>query len=60
MFGERGDNTLGVILEKVRLSIVDESEIEDWLRSTVKLADIEDLQILPVIEIDVFKNDEHI
>jgi len=55
--GERGENTLGSVLEKVRYSIADNSEVEDWLRSSVKMADEEDFDTLPMIEIKVYKDD---
>ena len=31
----KGENKLGEILEKVRFSIVDDCEIEEWIKSTV-------------------------
>ena len=52
--GEKGENTLGLVLEKVRYSIANDSEVEDWLRSAVKMA--EEISMLPVIEIEVFKD----
>ena len=55
--GTKGNNKLGEILEKVRLSIADDCEIEEWIKSTVDLVD-GDRKAMPKIEIDVLKDSE--
>ena len=55
----KGENKLGEILEKVRFTIVDDCEIEEWIRSTVDLVD-GDRKAMPKIDLDVYKNGERI
>jgi len=51
-----GENMLGKILEKVRNSIVDDSEIEDWLLTSFDLVE-GTRKTMPTISMQVFKDD---
>ena len=57
--GNKGENKLGELLEKVRYSISDDCEVEEWIKSIVQLVDC-DRSAMPKIEIDVFKDGERI
>ena len=50
-----GQNNLGVLLEKVRNSCLNDCEVEDWIRfSAVNLIDC-DKRVIPSIELEVYK-----
>ena len=57
MIDSKGENKLGAILKKVRFSIVDDSEVEEWIKSTVDLVDCE-RKAMPKIDLDVYKSGE--
>ena len=52
--GKAGQNQLGKLLEKVRQSVQDESEVEQWLQSAFNL--LEGRKKLPTINLEVFKD----
>ena len=54
-----GQNRLGTLLEKVRLSCLNETEIDDWIRSSVKLME-GDVGEIPPIRMDVYKEGQQI
>ena len=50
-----GQNRLGIILEKIRLSCLNgTTEIDDWIRASVKLME-GDVSEIPHIRMDVYK-----
>lgn len=51
-----GQNQLGRILKKIRHDIKCGKELEKWVCSSFKLQD--DRRAIPIIKLDVFKNDE--
>lgn len=57
MIGSKGENKLGAILEKVRFSIIDDCEVEEWIKSNTELVDC-DRKAMPKIDLDVYKSGE--
>ncbi|CDW73079.1 fha domain containing protein [Stylonychia lemnae] len=54
MVGKQGQNQLGKILERVRQSVHDESEMEQWMQNNFNL--VEGRKKLPSINLEVFKD----
>eukprot|EP00347_Sterkiella_histriomuscorum_P005853 403355024 len=54
MVNKQGQNNLGKILERVRQSVYDESEMEQWMQNNFNL--VEGRKRIPTINLEVFKD----
>lgn len=53
--GKTGENMMGQILEKVRDSVLQDTDLEDWLATMFTLPDESEFGELPVVEVDVYQ-----
>lgn len=54
LYKEKGQNTLGTILETVRTDIVQDTEVLAWMRSQLNLLEAP-RKVLPTLTLEVFK-----